>query len=65
MPAFYLAPEELALCKTALEEACRDFGAISSDLRSEMASRILAKANTGERDPEKLKSAATAWILAA
>ena len=65
MQTSYLNSDDLALCKTVLDEACRDVGATNTAIRSEMAARILARANAGERDFEKLKTSALGWILAA
>jgi hypothetical protein len=65
----YLSPAELALCAQALEAACAELSHPSDSVRTEMAARmaarIMARAVWGERDLDKLKTSATAWIKAA
>ena len=38
-----LSPEELAVCQAALDEACKEIGSPSEFVRSEMATRIMAR----------------------
>jgi hypothetical protein len=61
----YLSADDLTLCKAALDAACADIGVPSSSVRSEMATRIMARAMAGERDIQELKASAVAWIQAA
>jgi hypothetical protein len=54
-----LPPDLLKLVATALDAAAQESGAPASDLaRLAMASRIMTAVDAGERDPERLKSAA-------
>ena len=61
-PAASYDPETLGLMKRVFNEAWAEIGAIiiappldPNAMRSALANRILAAANKGERDPQRLK----------
>jgi hypothetical protein len=62
MSTNYLSPHDLQLCQAVLNQITDDSPIVDSRLRAEIAARILARANSGEKDPERLKAYATEWI---
>ena len=52
----YLNSEDLRLCAFVLKCACHEAGPIDEGMRGDIAARILARANQGERDFTILKS---------
>ena len=59
----YLSSQDLRICEAVLDRACRELGSVDDAIRSEAAVRILARFNAGERDNDKLRECATAWII--
>ena len=58
----YLSSDDLRLCQTVLDNIAGYTPIADSRLRAEIAARILARANCGERDPERLRAYATEWM---
>jgi len=61
----HLNSEQLSICSLALRAACDELGPLPQNVRADMAVRILASANAGERDFARLKEIAITCRLAA
>jgi hypothetical protein len=58
----YLSPEQMDLCAAVLAKACSEVGNPDGPTRDLIAARIIAVALSGELDPEKLRTHATAGL---
>jgi len=61
----YLSGDDLSLCQTAFNQACKEAGPITESIRLDIAARILTSARLGERNLTNLKQAAMGWMLSA